>query len=50
LARNFALLGGQVDTVSPQPGGVLLHVKEVDAPEPQASKHDALKPEEGTQP
>jgi hypothetical protein len=28
LARNFSLLGGPIETISLQPGGVLLHVKD----------------------
>ncbi len=38
LARNFSLLGGVVETVSLQPGGVLLHVKDDAAAMPDAPK------------
>lgn len=38
LARNFSLLGGVVETVSLQPGGVLLHVKDEAAAKPDATK------------
>lgn len=50
LTHNFALLGGEVETVSLQPGGVLLHVKDDAASEPQAHRTEATKPEEGTKP
>lgn len=59
LARNFSLLGGEVETVSLQLGGVLLHVKEEAAAEPKeaepktsgpgTSKPDATHAEKGTQ-
>jgi hypothetical protein len=38
LARNFALLGGAVETVSLQSGGVILHVKQPAAPQPAGNK------------
>lgn len=38
LARNLSLLGGVVETVSLQPGGVLLHVKEDALPKPDQKK------------
>ena len=37
LVRNFSSLGAQVETVSLQPGGVMLHVKE-QAPAPSSEK------------
>lgn len=44
LARNLALLGGIVETISLQPGGVLLHVKEDVAPKPGEIKPEVKKP------
>ncbi len=38
LARNFSLLGGTVETVSLQAGGVILHVKEQEAPKPEGKQ------------
>ena len=37
LARNFSLLGGSIETISLQPGGVLLHVKEDSNPNPEGA-------------
>lgn len=44
LARNFSLLGAEVETVSLQPGGVLLHVKEGAVPEPKAPEPKSAAP------
>lgn len=38
LARNLSLLGGVIETVSLQPGGVLLHVKEEASAAPEGKK------------
>jgi len=38
LARNLSLLGGIVETISLQSGGVLLHVKENEIPKPDGKK------------
>lgn len=40
LARNFALLGGAVETVSLQDGGVILHVKEQEPAKPEGTKSE----------
>ena len=44
LTRNLALLGGIIETISLQPAGVLLHIKEDAAPQPGESKPAEKKP------